>query len=954
MMENLLIPLKSLSATWLSPSTTTFAVDMILTFVCGLGLFLLLLPWLEGEPSLPPSRRNRKIRKRPGLMSWKNRSRKRTGALRDCQISRRFHKLTSLLKRLQRLLPHPESSQQPGYQNRPADARTRAPVTAPQPYGENADPAALSLAEAAPSALTQHLPPRASSPSPGPPETSCDFVCSPTSLTASQIPEPLLSPAPAPSCLDPRSPPQSQRLPLGQTQTWTHPQSSPLVLLAPYVAFNRGCETSCFTPHNNPQSLIPTEIQHPGRPLSKKHLEHRWADPSAVRSPQEAGPALQDPGVSEVTQPQYGLAHSSQVKDKPGPSHLLVSTGECSKDVQKVRFQLIRDSGKNLGHILGKVPKALSGALGSPPVKVLGETSEASERNLKRPMESDTAHDSFGSTDRKYLEGVLEAHLGVKVGQIHEGLIPLKVHRSWLTASSAFSTSKTHMETRSPVSSRSQESCVSTVQKFFFNPRIQQGLEMHITRFRVRCRWGVPPPLEVCPGPRCPGEEATVRQSVPTLGSLLVSSLSGKETERALPGIPLAHGQGSSEAPLTRQESRGLSQELTYSLVGRTSESRTSQRVGRGSPEVPLLPGTCVAQDAREPGLWADTVSQVQHRVEIKSVSHSEVCVSGVHLPDSSTDSLCASDCLGSVVSPCPHHSMPLGHMLASQRPGAITADRGNSLGQQKLSFLKHQHSPKSQSKTLIPAARHEVGRRPSSGKHEDRLGAVGTSEPTQDGVRHTTESEHLQLLPQNKPGPSEGYFQRSMKKFLQWILPNKAIKRQGDTQKMGKPVPATVQSQRPAINRLRVDHDTDKTELLVRAVGHMLEAKMMLQRELCTMTLNQREEEGQAPISQASRCSEHRRKPGHAASPKCHSCPARERHPRDQESLKTGQLNSEQQGWRHLHPFFPIKSGSPGSPSQWGPTVSRALGHQHYCPRHGLWRSVLTTAETFLPSLSW
>ncbi|XP_033612725.1 spermatogenesis-associated protein 31A6-like [Fukomys damarensis] len=1043
MMKNLLIPLKSLSATWLSPSTTTFAVYMILAFVCGLGLFLLLLPWLEGEPSLPPSRRNRKIRKRPGLISWKKRRRKRTGALRDCQTSRRFDKtLTSLLKSLERLLPDPGSSQQPGYQNRPADARTRAPVAAPQPYGDNADPAALSLAEAAPCALTQHLPPWASSPSPGPPETSCDFVCLPTSLTASQTPDPLLSPAPAPSCLEPRSPPQSQRLPVGQTQTWTHPQSSPLVLLAPYVAFNRGCETSCFTPHNNPPSLIPTEIQHPGRPLSKKHLEHRWADPSAVRSPQEdhrpctrdlrqalssgknwsntfrsgsfntsgTCSAIQESELwekleqhiqkwfiqhqrdllcriqesPEVTQPQCGLAHSSQVKDKPGPSHLLVSTGECSKDVQKVRFQLRRDSGKNLGHILGKVPKAVSGALGSSPAKVLGETSEASERNLMRPMENDTAHDSFGSTDKKYLGGVLEAHLGVKVGQIHEGLIPLKVRRSWLTASSAFSTSKTHMETRSPVSSRSQESCVSTVQKFFFNPRIQQGLEMHITRLRVRRRWGLPLKLLKAmnvfksakalpsafpqfarpsssggvswagltveddakflgkPRQRCPGEEATVRQAVPTLGSLLVSSLSGKETERTLPGIPLGHGQGSSEAPLTRQESRGLSQELTYSLVGRTSESRTSQRVGRGSPEVPLLPGTCVAQDAREPGLWADTVSQVQHRVEIKSVSHSEVCVSGVHLPDSSTDSLCASDCLGSVVSPCPHHSMPLGHMLASQRPGAITADRGNSLGQQKLSFLKHQHSPKSQSKTLIPAARHEVGRRPSSGKHEDRLGAVGTSEPTQDGrIGDTTESERLQLLPQNKPGPSEGYFQRSMKKFLQCFLP-KTVKRQGDTQKIGKPVPATVQSQRPAINRPRADHDTDKAELLVRAVGHMLEAKMMLQRELCAMMLNQREE-GQAPISQASRCSEHRRKPGHAASPECHSCPARERHPRDQESLKTGQLNSEQQRWRHLHPFFPIKSGSPGSPSQWGPTVSRALGHQHYCPRHGLWRSVLT-----------
>ncbi|KFO26974.1 Protein FAM75A2 [Fukomys damarensis] len=366
---------------------------------------------------------------------------------KDCQISRRFDKtLTSPLKSLQRLLPDPGSSQQPVYQHCPADARTTAPVTAPQPYGENADPAALSLAEAAPSALTQHLPPRASSPSPGPPETSCDFVCSPTSLTASQTPEPLLSPAPAPSCLDPRSPPQSQRLPLGQTQTWTHPQSSPPVLLAPSLALNRGCETSCFTPHNNPPSLIPTEIQHPERPLSKKHLEHRWADPSAVQSPQE--------------------------DDRP-----------CT-------------------------------------------------------------------------------------------------------------------------------------------PNLPQG----------------------------------------------------KGAAAILP------------------ESFAISSEL-----------------------------------------WEKLAEVV--------------------------------------------HSTPAGPAL--QDPG-----------------VSRSHS-----------------------------------------------------------------VQRSMKKFLQCFLQNKAIKRQGDNQKIGKPVPATVQSQRPAKNRPRADHDTDKAELLVRAVGHMLEAKMMLQHELCAMKLNQREEEeGHAPISQASCCSEHRK----------------------------------------------------------------------------------------------
>ncbi|XP_021092801.1 spermatogenesis-associated protein 31A6-like isoform X2 [Heterocephalus glaber] len=1129
MMENLLITLKSLSATWLSPSPTTFVTDMILAFAGGVGLFLLLLPWLQGEPTLQPSRKNRNIKKHPVLMRWKSRSRnrrrKRTAALLDYQIHRKLaKKLIPLLKRLPRLLPGQGGSQQPAHQHHPADAGTRVPVTAPQPDGEEADPAAPSLVEVAPSPLTPHLLPPAPSPSPGPSATSSDFVCSPTPLTASQTPEPplplgrlaprplalslsppcppdpattsqpwwdtrekpeqqfgpqqlsypkilgacfqqkwaqlfwglpslhsesivaaawvsqnppipylptflfnrpspvcpvhmqaqmfpLLPLAQAPSCLEPRCPPQPQPPALGQAQTQTHPQSSSPVLLAPSPPLSRGCEASCSTSHN-PHSLIPAEIQHPGRPSSKKHLEDGRTVPSAVGSPQEgycpstsnfcqgkgAAATLREsfsissedwekleqhirkrhvqhqqdlPGriqeSPELPQPQCDLAHSPQVKDKPRLSQSSVSTGECSKDVQKMRAQLRKVSGTNLGHILGKAPKDLSRPLGSSPGKVLGATSEESERNLMWPTDSDTRNDSFGSRDKTRLEAELKPHLDVKMGQIREGLFPLRVRRSWLAVNSVFSKPHTHKETKNPASSRSRETCVSTVQKFFPNPHTLQDLEMQDARRRCAhpsssggVSWanltveddatflGKPPQ-------GCPGEEATVRQSVRALDSPLVSSLLGKETERALTAIPLGDGQGSSEAPLTRQDSAGPSQQLTSSLMGRTCESRTTQRVGRGSPEMPLLPGICAAQEAGEPGLWADTRSNFQHGVEVKSLSHSQVCVADVHLPDSPTDSLCSSPSLASVVSQCHQHNMPLGDMLTSQLSGDLMADTGSNPGQQKPWILKHQHSPKSQSKTSVPADKHEVGRSSSSGKHEDRLGDLGTSEPTQDGgIEDTLESKHLQL-PQKKPVPSEDYFQKSMKKFLQQVLPKKEIKGQEDNQKNGKPAPARTQSQRPAKNRPRVDHNTDEAQWLKITLGQMPEAKMMLQHELCALKFNQHKEEGgHTPVSQVSCSSEHRRKPGHAATRKCHSCPTRQRHLRGQESLKTGQLNSEQQGQRDAHPSFPIKAVSPVSPSQYGPTVSRAPGQQYYCPRHGLRRGVLTGQQrNFSPVFS-
>lgn len=54
-MENLPSLLESIYTTWLSLSSTIWAMDMILAFVCGLGLYLLLLPFLESHLSSSPS-----------------------------------------------------------------------------------------------------------------------------------------------------------------------------------------------------------------------------------------------------------------------------------------------------------------------------------------------------------------------------------------------------------------------------------------------------------------------------------------------------------------------------------------------------------------------------------------------------------------------------------------------------------------------------------------------------------------------------------------------------------------------------------------------------------------------------------------------------------------------------------------------------------------------------------
>ncbi|XP_047382171.1 spermatogenesis-associated protein 31E1-like [Sciurus carolinensis] len=78
-MEISLFPLKSISATWLDPSFTTWAMDMILAFVCGLGIFLLLLPRLQGNPSFPPPRKKEKLRKQPKVKKVRYKCRKYSG-----------------------------------------------------------------------------------------------------------------------------------------------------------------------------------------------------------------------------------------------------------------------------------------------------------------------------------------------------------------------------------------------------------------------------------------------------------------------------------------------------------------------------------------------------------------------------------------------------------------------------------------------------------------------------------------------------------------------------------------------------------------------------------------------------------------------------------------------------------------------------------------------------------
>ena len=62
-MENPRFSLKSTLDIWLNSSSTSWAINTILAFLCTLGLFFLFLPYLENNSSFPPSRKHGNIRK---------------------------------------------------------------------------------------------------------------------------------------------------------------------------------------------------------------------------------------------------------------------------------------------------------------------------------------------------------------------------------------------------------------------------------------------------------------------------------------------------------------------------------------------------------------------------------------------------------------------------------------------------------------------------------------------------------------------------------------------------------------------------------------------------------------------------------------------------------------------------------------------------------------------------
>ncbi|XP_007539965.3 spermatogenesis-associated protein 31A6-like [Erinaceus europaeus] len=232
-MENYLSSLTSVIVPWLSPSSVYWVTDIIISLLCGVGLFYILIRLFQSNSPLSPPTNNRSIKKYEKSPRPRKRSRRRSGALKACRdCLQELDGIWSLLSFLQsrlRKLPNKSSSHpcidlDPPQVKKPVSSRAHWPC---QVHVEDitptmSPPVPPTLLAKCSQPLTFWPKPKSSSVSihsyssmkttgPGPPEPFLPLEClSPSPPAFSPSPQvPTDSEAYIPSPIGPAAPPSS-------------------------------------------------------------------------------------------------------------------------------------------------------------------------------------------------------------------------------------------------------------------------------------------------------------------------------------------------------------------------------------------------------------------------------------------------------------------------------------------------------------------------------------------------------------------------------------------------------------------------------------------------------------------------------------------------------------------------------------------------------------------------
>ncbi|XP_071458720.1 spermatogenesis-associated protein 31E1-like [Marmota flaviventris] len=329
-MENLLFPLNSVSAAWLNPSFTTWAVDMVLACVCGLGLFFFLMPFLQGNPSFPPPRKKEKLRKHPKV----KKKRKKSNILKDySDFWKKAEETKDLLLLLQSHLRklqddstfhHLLKGDDPDEMCKPGSAGAHQSCTLP--VQEALATAFLPLASLTPLSKRPLL--LASAPS-ADLMTSSDTVETHSSLSASQSPESVIlleGRAPQPRGLS--SPPSRPPDPMAHRISLPGPSLTP-----------PQCDSMTHSLGTSPQSASPPN--------------NYWL-PSPV--PMSSAVLLPSPGLSPSPDPSPSPGPSSPPVPLPFPIRSPSSVSSTSLDTLRSPVKLPPPVPAVSGHVLSTCP----------------------------------------------------------------------------------------------------------------------------------------------------------------------------------------------------------------------------------------------------------------------------------------------------------------------------------------------------------------------------------------------------------------------------------------------------------------------------------------------------------------------------------------------------------------------------------------------------------------------
>lgn len=566
----------------------------------------------------------------------------------------------------------------------------------------------------------------------------------------------LSQPVTQPQLLTPTMP-QIHTPPLSQIQTKTRLTPSfsiqPPSRSAPQIMTSG---VTCPTSQNKAPSFIPIGMENLECQVLKKQPEEGRSLPFLVEKTQEVisqltpnhpldnGASHMQASVSLVPDDLLTPEHREPIKQhllqRVTPSQPSAFTRECSQDTEKIKLRCqarippIMDLAKHVGHSVERTLCDLWSVSARCPVQAQGANCKESERNSVSPSTRDP--------HKNYPEKVLRVHLDRKLGQFHEGQIPMDGHGSRLAANQALGLlggSNAHREARKPASSKGWEPSLNTSHKFSVSStRSRQLPEAHIGRAQGRHWKSLPLKLRkprelfklekarrspfqrspiICsatcasralskarvaaffgkpPRPHSGGNlmtEDTGPNPQPVPGDRVITDESGstpegdlhtvsipafEEIQRSLGRTPHGDGCGLSEAPLVMQEDRPPSQNVIYPFVGRIWHSNSVVGAKKDSSE--LSPRAVVAKKVPFDETVAQTSQGSCQSITILELK-SESQSSRAEEAREVVESLDAS-AWEAILGPC---------VLASPRESHVDLRRSGSAGSSKSSSLPMQ-----------------------------------------------------------------------------------------------------------------------------------------------------------------------------------------------------------------------------------------------------------------------